>query len=63
MVNLPWRTFVFLLFEYEDFWLVVGENDRVAGFQHVTEMFHGFTDSEKLSSCTYRTPSKAVVSS
>jgi hypothetical protein len=56
VLNLPWRTFVFLLFEYEYFRLVVSGNDRVAGFQYMTK---NFTDSEKLSSCTYQTPSKS----
>lgn len=66
VVNLPWRAFVSRL--------VVSENDRVAGFQHMIEMFHSFTDSKKLSyilnavqvklsSCNYRTHSEAIVSS
>jgi hypothetical protein len=27
---------------------VVGENDEVAGFQHVSEMLHGLVDGQQL---------------
>jgi hypothetical protein len=49
VVELPRRAFVPLLLEGVLDRLVVGKNDEVTRFQHVTEMFHSLANGQQLS--------------
>jgi hypothetical protein len=46
MVELPRREFIPLLLEGVDGGLVVGEDDEVARFQYMAEMFYGLVDDQ-----------------
>jgi hypothetical protein len=48
MIELPLWAFVALLLEGVRDGLVVSEDDEVARFQHMTEMFYGLVDGQQL---------------